>query len=485
MSLKKVFVLLILTTIVKFSAVAQYDCPSKMASKLKSIKKTPISWCGEYIVSGGGFDDLEIYNQMIFAGLDFSKGNHNLYVEGGYKNWIRKDTTEFTNTMSSFGLREAFYKYQNQNLSVTLGLQSSKSDDYYLMNERIVGADLKYRSQAFEHNLKAGSVQKQFARNGTFCTVGYLYNVVPGRERAIIANNLGQSNFALYTLSFFPAEFGKKKAPANQSEFATDEFGNAKAQGGEFSVSSEFDTPQVADTTKQTLPDEFASAEEFTSTPKKKLKLKLNLSKAGLLAYSEFGEWVAYPFAMLGVYDELNVNESFRLKTEMLYQHEANNKALIYTIGAEQQFKFGSQQTKLYATYLGLHRIDSLARALNSYSNVFAGEVLRLDALELPILMAGLKHSFSKIKTSVRLQYAQQFELNPLSALDKSRDKAGKQMQEIDLILTTNFLKYFQIMLQGGYLNYNFLEHDYVSNTNDFYQQKDTFFGRVELRISF
>lgn len=463
-NLNRTFILATLLTLSIVNTFAQYDCPSKLASKLKPIQNTGLAWSTEYIASAGALENLEIYSQMVFAGLDFTKNAHNIYAEGGLKNWIRNDTNGYTNTMTTLGLREAFYKYQNENFNLTLGLQSARSDDYYLMNERMSGLGFTYRTRAFESNLKVGSVQKRFARNGTFCTVGYLYNMVPGRDRAVLGNKPGETNFALYTLSFFPSEY------SDNTEAGGDEFGNQT----EFSESpSEFSGTGVS--------NEFGTAEEVSSKP----SLKPVINKAGALAYTEFGDWVETPFYMVGVYDELGLMQNLKVKTELMYQHAKTDKALIYVLSAEQQFNYGSQQTKLYANYTGLLRIDTLAMALNSYSNLFAGEVLRLDALELPLCMAGVKHSFSKYKTSVRLQYAQQCPLNTFTALETSRGKKGKQMQEIDIIATTNFLNYFQLMLQCGYINYNYLAHDYVSNTKDWYKQTDTFFSRVEFRFTF
>lgn len=76
-----------------------------------------------------------------------------------------------------------------------------------------------------------------------------------------------------------------------------------------------------------------------------------------------------------------------------------NNKRRLYNFEASKEVNWSSGQlTKMFVKYFGLHEISEGTVALNSYSNVFAGEVLRLDALELP-LQAGIKHSFPTIKS--------------------------------------------------------------------------------------
>ncbi|MBP1664754.1 MAG: iron-sulfur binding protein [Bacteroidetes bacterium] len=333
---------------------AQWECPSRMGAALKPIGGSNLMWTSEITTSGGFIGDYKIANLMLFGGLDYSINHHTFYVEGGVKNWVRNDSLNITNSQAlKFGMREAFYRYSNDNNKLTLGLQSTKSDDYFLINERMAGANYKATFGNFNLNLLGGSVLKQASRNGTFCTVGYLINVVPGRERALIGNKFGQTNVSMVSLTYVPSSGGS---------------------------------------------DEFSS--EFSSSDISKSIFKLN--EVGGLAYYEFGSGKTISPFITGIYGSASL-AGINLKPELLYQAAENNHALLYNIEVNKDINWsGGQLTKLMARYYGLHEISDGAVALNSYSNVFAGDVLRLDALELPFFQAGIKHSFPTIKSSVK-----------------------------------------------------------------------------------
>ena len=55
--------------------------------------------------------------------------------------WYRWSDNRGNNNSAKAGLREAFYKYSNDNQELVLGLQSTRSDDYFMINERMVSED--------------------------------------------------------------------------------------------------------------------------------------------------------------------------------------------------------------------------------------------------------------------------------------------------------------------------------------------------------
>lgn len=427
-------------------AHAQWECPSRIGSAMKPVGDTGFSWSAELTASGGWIKDNYAANTMGFLGLNYTKGRNSFYVEGGLKAWIRgtnrdinysddAGTTVTTRADSRHnllpGLREAFYKYSGDNNMITLGLQSARSDDPYLLNERIVGANYTYRSGIVKLNAIGGSVMTDFSRNGRFCTLGYLYNdIVVGRPRSFVGNDFGDTNFGMLTLSLSP-------------EKNVDEFGGGTT--GAFS-----------------------------------------LDKIGAVAYSEFGSQITNSLFSGGLYSEINI-AGITLKPEVLYQASKNNNAVIYNMTADKLFNWNSAQTtRLYAQYVGFSAIDKGARPVNSFSNLFMGDVLRQDVLDAPIVMVGVKHSFTAIRTSIKLQAAMQTKASAMGGdygfVPDYYTSPLTRMKEFDLSLSKNFGKSLLVNAMFGAINYPNLE---VSNDILHYNNVQTLFGRLELRFTF
>lgn len=430
---RKIFPVILLMLLATSAANAQWECPSRLSSNLKPFGDSNLMWSTELISSGGFAGDLGIANLMLFGGLDYSSGKNTFYLEGGLKNWMRFEDQETTSRFMLFGLREAFYRYNADKQNITIGLQSMKSDDDYLINERVAGVNYKLNLKNISLNLQTGSVMKEFARNGTFCTVGYLYNVAAGRERAVLGNDFGQTNLALLSLSYSPGK------AASNDEFSGD-------LGGSESGKSFF-----------------------------------KLNSIGALAYSEFGSWVSNRPTIAGLYANTEI-AGITFKPELLVQSATDNNAFIYSLYADKQLEWqNGQMTRIFARYTGLNAIDKGAMALNSFSNIFAGEVLRFDALELPFFQSGIKHSFTKAKTSLKLQYALQTG-ESRSFIADDFGNTGSRMQEIDLSISKNLGKHILINAYAGYLSYPDLEN---SDGYLVYATKSSPWGKIELRFTF
>jgi len=481
---RNLLLVIILLMFISMETSAQWECPSRLASKLKPFGSSNLMWANEITTVGGVLGDYYTASAMDFLGLNYTYKKHTIYVEGGLKFWWRLDSTGY-NELSNFpqdlggkdgfyrhqrdtvgfynrkltaGLREAFYKYKTDNSDLTIGLHSAKGDEFYLLSERIVGLNYRYEKDAWKFNLIGASVIKEFTRNGTFCTLGYLYNVIPRRERAIVGDQLGQTDFGMFTLAYMPT----KRKKAKSDEFA------------------------VANDSKSSAGNEFSSDESA-----KNEKFKFKCESIGLVGYDEFGSWIDNNAFLGGLYSELDLFQIFTLKPEVLYQKSLNNDACIYSITAEKQIGWDNgQQTKLYARYIGIKAIDSLAIAKNSYSNVFAGEVIRLDALDLPFFQASIRQSFPKSKFSIRLQMAQQVGQGSLTATDIAEGKKGKKMSEYDIVLVKNIGENFFVMGHVGYLNFFYLTHDHSTTAplfldRDFYTTRSDFFAKLEVRLTF
>lgn len=414
------------------SANAQWECPSRMGANLKPIGQSNFMWSSEVTTSGGFIGDYRLANLLVFGGLDYSINKHTLYIEGGMKNWIQKDTVETYSKTLLFGMREGYYKYSGDKNNLTIGLQSAKSDDYYLLNERLLGLNYKLEAGNFRFNLTGGTVLKEFARNGTFCSVGYMYNVVGGRQRTLVGTHFGQTNLAMLTIAYQP-----KKEDVNQAE------------------TSEFESAPVFD--------------PFT------------FNSVGIVAYTEFGDWVNSEPFLSGLYANADI-ASITVKPEILYQSATDNQAILYSINADKQFEWSNNQmTKLFARYAGIAPIDKNAIAVNSFSNIFAGEVLRLDALELPFVQAGIKHSFPAIKTSLKLQMAMQTGKSKGYIADDFNSSPIK-MQEFDLSVSKNIGKYLLVNGYAGYLQYSSLQ---ISEGYRVYKDQKSPWGKIEIRFTF
>ena len=67
----------------------------------------------------------------------------------------------------------------------------------------MIGANYRLSIGNIDFNLLGGSVLKEFARNGTFCTLGYLYNIIPARNRAILGKDFGQTNLSMSDIATY------------------------------------------------------------------------------------------------------------------------------------------------------------------------------------------------------------------------------------------------------------------------------------------
>lgn len=425
---------------------AQWTCPSRLGGALKTIDSSHFSWAAEVEASAGWVKDSYASNMMVFGGVNYTNGSHTLYLEGGVKGWLRGSDNEWEvtdggeTTVNSDqthkvlpGLREAFYKFDNQKNTLCVGLQSAHGDEDYLLNERVVGLNYTYRTNAVKVNVIGGSVMEDFARNGRFCSMGYLYNdIVVGRPRNVMGINFGDHNFAMASLSFTPQKEG-------------DEFG-----------------------------DDAASV--------------FSVSKVGFVGYSEFGSLMDNLLLTGGVYGEFLLSD-VSIRPEVLMQTNTDDNAVIYNLTVDKKVEWSNgQNTRFYARYVGYYALDDGARPANSFSNLFMGEVLRQDVLEAPVAQLALKHSFTKIKGSVKLQGTLQVNPSKIGTgaddfvPDDYTHPTLPRMKEVDLSLTKNFGEHVWLEATCGFLNYPNLT---VTDSKLHYNNVETLFGQLQCRITF
>lgn len=389
------------------SLYAQWECRSQLSSKLKPLGQSKLYWASEVTLGAGYLTNNAIFNSMGFLGLDYSFKNSVLFSEIGYKYWDRVDLDSKNNFNNGhFGIRELFYQYKGSRSRVTAGIQSATFDDYFLLNERMLGVNYKYNKNAWALNFNGGTVIKGFSRNGLFCSVGYLYDIVQGRNLPLIGSNPGETNFTGLSVKYSPS---KARADEFESEFS----GNGE-------------------------------------------KRQFKIEEIGLVLYSEFGSLINNVVYIPGIFLKVGMPANISFKPELLYQVSDLNNSLIYSLALESNFTTRKNRFSVSARYIGVYEIDEGAKILNSYSNLFMGDVLRLDSRDaLPLLQIGARVSFPSIKTHIKLHYS-----TALGALSEFNIEYGKR-----------FAKFLQVVAVGGLVN-------------DSQKGQEYFLGRIECRIS-
>ena len=370
--------------ITSFSAFAQWECRSNLSGHLDSFKEDgKLSWGAELVTSGGYLSHSTISNAMAFYGLDYSKNNYQLYLEAGIKYWNQYDM-DLSGSFSKFqpGLRELSYNYFTPNFDLSIGLQQMTLADYFLVNERALGASLSQKVGDFDLQFNAGTVLKGFSRNGTFCANCFLYDIVPSRTLPL-GNTLGETNFAALS-------FRKKITPKDE-----------KTSGGS--------------------DDEFSDFDDFESVTKSKAPF---LSSYGAILYGEFGNYYSKAQLHTGATAEFNLGQFATLKAEGLYQYAENNQALLLYLQANKNWDWtNGNASSLQLTFLGKQNIDDNAIMTARFANLFLGEVFRMDAIDLPLLNVSAKHRFIDQQMSIKLQYSQQIKAQEMKELDFSVGK--------------------------------------------------------------
>lgn len=420
--MRKLSACLIVVLALATTVRAQWECPSQLAAFLKPVGNTGLYWGSELTGGAGYLDKNWIANGMGLVGIDWSNEKSTFYLEGGLKYWNRYDIdASKDHDNAHIGIRELYYQYKASHSELTVGVQSSRLEDDYLLNERVLGANLKLSRGKWTLNMFGGTVTKDFARNGTFCNVGYLYDIMPGRQRSLIGNSIGDTNLASLSLKYQPGKQVKKATSGD--EFSSDEF----SQG--------LDSP----------------------SPNKADRLKIE--SIGAIVYHEFGDWIATKFVTTGLFARAEWGNGWSFKPEILFQAATDNNAMIYSFRLEKMLGGENSKTNFSLRYLGKTNIDNNAHVLNSFSNIFAGDVIRLDAIDLPFIQAGLKYSLPKQKIHFKTQLASQVNGN-------------SSMKELDFEAGKRFGKHLQVNALSGIIRSNLLNNDAV-------------LGRIEFRYNF
>jgi hypothetical protein len=363
------------------SSMAKQKCESEVAANLKPVKESSgFSWAveltGQLGYLGNSTLDRTLANGMAFMGLHYRAdlgSPHQFYFEGGYKDWYKSDDGpglggtgqtwgDFpTPAKDHWGLREAYYDFDRNDTQITTGLHAASLDESLLLDERAIGGSLGRSFGSYSLNVTAGSVMTQFARMKDFCATRHVYRVVRGGRINEIGDAFGETNFVGGTLSWSPnqgSSLGIEELPG--------------------------DDPAEEDAFGAFEDEEFSSLEESETRLVKRL---------GVIVFNQFGPGFDQDRLFYGGIAEFALMRDFELQLEFIHQHVANERVIGYLIQGERDFTWRSGAlTSFWMGYIGSAEIDTGALFRPSFSNLFLGEVMRLDVVNMPLVFGRVSH---------------------------------------------------------------------------------------------
>lgn len=415
---------------------AQPECRSILGAHITPVGNDSVmSWAGELTTVPVYMTNRFADNTMLFIGADFTDKSkkHSLYLEGGIKVSVidaidESDTINTAHKKGSgkgssaakylFGARELFYRYRSENTQFRAGLSTTRTDDYFMINERMVGLNYSHKINSLTINALGGNVSG-FARMTDFCGTKRLTNLVDKSKYETVSENFGETNLGAVTFNWDLNERPSKSTTSTGDEFA--------------------------------MTDEFAPV---TSKP------SFSLNNIGLLYVQEYSTIADTQKFFAGTFLKVNLPFSTSLKAEGIYQSMKGSNALIYyTVLEKDIYWANSHNTTFHLGYLGKYDIDNNARFEASFSNLFKGEIMRLDAVDIPIAFGGIKHNFGgDYKFYIQIQGVNQLKFEKIS--------------EVDLELGIDLFKHLRAVSFLSYINSEVAGKEYLV-------------GKLELRLGF
>ena len=396
---------------------AQMDCRSMLGAHLTPFKKdVPILWGVEGTMAPGVMsspftdgDKTQLNGGMLLGALDFGflKKNH-IYVEGGYKNWINSEfaTVKDDDLSRHIGVRQAFYSYTTDKTKIKLGLHETRLGDFFLIDERVLGASIDQEIGAFTVNARVGTVNKNFARMGKFCANRHLYGIINSDYTERIGENLGETNLAGFAINWNP-HYVKEKPQTN----STDDFSDSN--NDEFSSEDEFSNSDDEFHENHDF-NEFGNSDEFSNNSESKPKQKISIKNIGLIVYDEFGsnEYIPDNKLYTGMLVDIELPYGFIMQTGGVNQNMLNNNSFVYIAKLAKNITWeNASNTKISGAYIGKYDFDDNAIFQPLFSNLFIGEIMRMDATEFPLWQAMIKHRFpGKMKFHIAVKAVGQIE---------------------------------------------------------------------------
>jgi len=438
-------------------AQAQMECRSMIGAHMTPFSdKVPILWALEGTMAPGlmtsPYDSLgnaKLNGGMLLAALEFNFGKKSsFYFEGGYKNWSNSALVDDSLLKKSrhIGMRQVYYSYATENTKVKIGLHETRLGDYFLVDERILGVSVDQTAGAFTFNVRGGTVMKNFARMGQFCSNRHLYGVIHPDYTEKIGGKPGETNLAGIVVNWDP-HYSKSSG----TESSGDEFSDS---GDEF-IDSEDENHENHDF------NEFGGDNEFEGDNDSEAKVRI--TNIGFILYDEFGSESFIPDNKLytGAMFDVELPAGFILQTGAVYQNMNLNNTVVYIAKFAKSVTWdNASNTKVSGAYIGKFNIDDNAIFQPLFSNLFLGEIMRMDAPDFPLWQGAIKHRFpGKMKFHMAVKAVGQIE----------GAKTNEQDIEAGILVFKNHLK---VTLIGSHV-----QSDYLPN--------DFFTARLEMRLAF
>lgn len=441
----------------KYQANAQMECRSMIGAHLTPFsEKSTILWAIEGTMAPGFMtspwddkDNAKLNGGMLLGALEFNLSKKsNIYIEGGYKNWQNSELVVNDNQKEKhFGVRQFYYTYTAENTKVKLGLHETRLGEFFLVDERVLGASIDHEMGAFNFNLRGATVMKNFARMGQFCSNRHLYGVLHPNYTERIGGKAGETNMAGLVINWDPHYVKPVKSSASDDEFQDSD--------DEFNDSSD----EFIDTNDKN--HENHDFNEFGNSNKTKDKIVLN--SIALILYDEFGQEQFIPDNKMyvGSLLDFSLPQGMFFQAGGIYQNMKNNNSVAYIAKLGRSFTWkDASNTKVSGAYIGQVNIDENALFQPLFSNLFLGEIMRMDAIDFPLWQAAVKHRFpGKLKFHIALKSVGQVE----------KANTNEQNIEAGIMLFKNHLK---VTLVGSHVSTDLLPNDF--NT-----------ARLEMRLAF
>ena len=419
-------------------AYSQMHCRTTLGSHLTPIMGTDHLMAFEASMAPGVITDYRLQGGMYLLAFDFSLWNEsNLYFEGGYKNWSKvaldDEAAEDVNLPEldsrHIGVRQLFYSFDTPKMAVKVGLHETKLGNYLLVDERILGGSIDRNFDAVDVNVRVGTVLQNFARMGQFCANRHLYNLVQDDFTENIGEKPGETNLIGAVINWNPNYEAPEQSTSDDEFSEFDEF-------GEF--------------------DEFSDEAGESSIP--------IIENVGLILYQEMGSIIEDPKQYVGSLIDLNLPGEIMMRTGAVYQSMEDNNALVYIMQARKAFMWNSgMNTDLIVSYIGKSDMDDEALFQPLFSNLFIGEVMRMDATSFPLATAEIKHRFGgKLRYKTALKAVGQVE--------------GDKTREIDLENSIHLFEHVQATLLISHMTSDVIETGFPEGVN---------MVRMEVRVAF
>jgi hypothetical protein len=463
-------------------APAQPECRSVLGAHLKPLtRESPLSWAGELVSIPAYLEDRYANNTMFFGGVDFTTRSktHQFYFEGGIKRSTVDSSNDGTSTTEhlvsvatpadgtgvpvgtgaaagsgkgkpatagtgeatsgtsgaaeataeaessvqttkyTYGWRELFYQYNGENSRLRAGLSTTQLGDYFLVNERMLGLSFVQRFAQATVQATVGSVG-EFARMTEFCGTKRLTNLVDKEKYETVSEDFGDTNLAGLVATW--------------------------------------------DLRRPAPPAKAAAADEFTLTENlapRQGRGSLALRQLGVVLYHELDTRTDVAKSWAGGLLRADLPFAWNLRTEALYQNGAGANAIVYHARADKElFWSNASNTTVHAGYYGRHDLGGPARFEAAFTNIFQGEIMRLDAIDVPLLFAGVRHNFP----GKRKLYAQ---------LQGVRQIKDEKVREWDLEVGADFFRRLRVVAIGSY----------IQSTAT--RERENFVGKMEVRLGF